>query len=124
VHELSIAYSLVETAVASAQASGAHRVLAVKLELGALSGVVKDALLFGFDIAAKGTLLEGARLHIVETPVVIYCETCAQERTLESIQRFRCPVCGAPSAQVRRGRELDIVALEIESDVNSDVIKG
>ncbi len=115
-HELSIAYSLVETAAASAQAAGARRVLSVTLELGALSGVVKDALLFGFDIAIKGTLLEGARLNIVEKPVVIFCDVCAEERTLESIQRFRCPMCDTPSAQIRGGRELDIVALEIESD--------
>jgi Zn finger protein HypA/HybF involved in hydrogenase expression len=30
------------------------------------------------------------------------------------VQAFVCPVCGVPTPQVLRGRELEIVALEIE----------
>ncbi|MEL6149386.1 MAG: hydrogenase maturation nickel metallochaperone HypA, partial [Chloroflexota bacterium] len=49
-HELSIAYSLVNTAEAAARDAGVTAVSRVYLQLGAISGVVHDALLFSYDI--------------------------------------------------------------------------
>jgi hydrogenase nickel incorporation protein HypA/HybF len=116
VHELSIAHDLVDSASAAALKAGARRVTVVHVDLGMLSGVVKDALLFGYDIAAKETPLEGSRLAVRELPVVIFCATCGQERELPGVQSIRCPICGQPSHDVRQGKELSIVALEIETD--------
>lgn len=113
VHELSIAYNLVEAASKAASEAGARMVTAVRLRLGMLSGVVPDALQFGYDIAIKDTLLEGSRLEIEEVPVIIHCERCRREVTLPTIQVFRCPICNTPSAQIVQGRELEIVSLEI-----------
>ena len=112
-HELSIAYSLVESADAAARQAGATGVTVVHLRLGKLSGVVSDALQFGYDIAAKGTLLEGSQLVIEELPVVIYCDTCAREVELPGIQNFNCPICGTSSRLIRQGKELEIRAMEI-----------
>jgi len=47
--------------------------------------------------------------------VVAYCPACAAERALPSVQELCCPVCGSPTPQIVRGRELEVVALEIES---------
>ena len=60
-HELSIAMSIVEMAEEEAVRRGV-RVSAVHLKLGALAGVVKDALIFSYEIACQGTTLEGSRL--------------------------------------------------------------
>ena len=87
---------------------------AVHLRLGALSGVVKEALLFSYDLACEGTLLEGSRLIIDEVPTMVYCTVCESERQLDSIQRFCCSVCDAPTPEVMQGRELEVVALEIQ----------
>jgi hydrogenase nickel incorporation protein HypA/HybF len=46
--------------------------------------------------------------------VAVFCAGCAAERELPDTQRFRCPVCGAPTAAVVRGRELDLTAIEYE----------
>lgn len=116
VHELSIAYNLVEAASKAASDAGARRVTVVRMRLGALSGVVQNALQFGHDIATKGTLLEGSRLEIEEVPVIIHCDRCNRDVALPNIQLFRCPVCNTPSAQIVQGRELEIVSLEIEDD--------
>lgn len=112
-HELSIAHSLVDLAATAAADAGVERVSAVHLRLGALSGVVKDALLFSFTIAAANTALEHARLEIEEVPVQVYCPICEQIAPLPTIQSFRCPRCATPTADVRAGRELDLVALEL-----------
>ena len=110
-HELSIAYNLVETAVAAAREKNVSRVEAVHLKLGELSGVVKEALLFAYEIAAENTLLAGATLEIEELPVVIYCSQCGQERPLPSVQYLCCPVCDTPAAEIIQGREMELVSL-------------
>lgn len=112
-HELSIAMSIIEGASKEASNRGAERVHAVHLKLGALSGVVKDALLFSYDLACKGTLLEGSTLLIEEVPVVVFCTACDAEKTLNSIQRFCCPSCGTLTSEVVSGKQLELVAIEI-----------
>ena len=58
--------------------------------------------------------LQGSRLIVEEVPVVVYCAECREERTLESVQLFCCSVCGSPTGDVRQGKEMEVVALEIE----------
>jgi hydrogenase nickel incorporation protein HypA/HybF len=113
-HELSIAMSIVEMAEEeSGQRGGAH-VSAVHLKLGALAGVVKDALLSSYELACEGTGLQGSRLVIEEIPAVAFCPKCAAYCTVDSIQWFVCPECGSPVSDVIHGRELQVVALEIQ----------
>jgi hydrogenase nickel incorporation protein HypA/HybF len=113
-HELSIALSIVEAAQEEADSQSSAQVSAVHLRLGLLSGVVKEALLFSYTLACEDTPLAGSRLIIEEVPVVIYCQKCEKRRQLRSIQNFCCPVCETPAPEVVRGKELEIVALEIE----------
>lgn len=112
-HELSVAYHLVEIAADAAQHAGAQRVAAVHLRLGALAGVERESLLFSYEIAAAGTRLEGSRLEIEDVPAAIYCPTCDTVSRLDTIQLFRCPICSQLSGDVRQGRELEIVSLEL-----------
>ncbi|MDI3328068.1 MAG: hydrogenase maturation nickel metallochaperone HypA [Alicyclobacillaceae bacterium] len=111
-HELSIAHSLVELAAEEAERLGLRRVRALYLKLGVLSGVVKEALQFSFDIVTEGTSLEGADLVIEDVPVVVYCPRCQEARTLPEPMPMRCPVCGTRTADVRQGREMELYALE------------
>src|SRR5262249_51728717 len=98
---------------------GGAQVVAVHLKLGELCGVVKEALLFSWEVVCEGTALVGSRLVIEEVPVAVYCPTCRTERTLPSIQRFICPVCAAPTSQLLKGREMEVVALEISDEPSS-----
>lgn len=113
-HELSIAMSIIEYAEEESERRG-EQVDAIHIRVGALSGVVKEALLTSFEIARQGTSLSGTRLLIEETAVTIYCETCRTERPAHSVQRLCCSVCDAPSAEIRQGRELEVFALELTS---------
>ena len=112
-HELSIAMGIVEAAAAEAKQRNV-KVSGVHLRLGALSGVVKDALLFSYEVACQDTPLEGSRLVIEEVPVAVFCQRCNGKRVLESVQSFTCPECGAPAGNVLQGRELELFALEVE----------
>jgi hydrogenase nickel incorporation protein HypA/HybF len=59
------------------------------------------------------TALAGAKLHITDLPIVIYCSKCESLQELPDVQAFRCPQCQTPSADIRQGRELDIESIEI-----------
>jgi hydrogenase nickel incorporation protein HypA/HybF len=65
-HELSIALSMIEMATEEVDRRGGGRVTALYLKLGSLSGVVKEALTFSYEIACQGTPLEGSRLIVEE----------------------------------------------------------
>jgi hydrogenase nickel incorporation protein HypA/HybF len=115
-HELSIAQSIIEGAEEEAQRHSRSRVVTVHVQVGRLSGVVNEALLFSYDLACEGTVLEGSRLEIEEVAAVVFCKKCDAERELESIQHFRCPICQMPTPEVIRGRELLITGLEMENE--------
>src|SRR5262245_13384123 len=105
-HELSIALSIVELASAEVVKRGPVHVSALQLKLGALSGVVKEALLFSYDIACQDTPLAGSQLIIEDVPVVVFCPRCQAEQTVESIQHFACLACGELTSDIRHGKEL------------------
>ena len=114
-HELSIAMSIVEMAEEEAESRGPVQVQAVHLRLGKLSGVVKEALLSSYEIACHATPLEGSQLLIEEIPVEVCCPKCEVPRLVTSIQWFCCPECGTPTPTVLRGKELEVVALDLEA---------
>ena len=112
-HELSIAQRLVELVSDELIAEPAARVRSVRLRLGPLSGVVAEALLFAYDAATGGTALQGSTLEIEPVTPAVFCAKCGKERELASIQRLCCPVCLTPTPDVVRGRELEVVSVEV-----------
>lgn len=112
-HELSVALSIVEIATEEGVRHGG-RVSAVHLRVDPLSGIVKDALRFSYQVACQDTPLDGSELVIEDVPLVAYCPHCQAQRQIESIQSLTCDACGAPTPDVREGRELEVVALEME----------
>jgi hydrogenase nickel incorporation protein HypA/HybF len=119
-HELSIAMSIVELAEEEADRRGVQ-VEAVHLKLGALSGVVKEALLSCYEMACENTPLQGSRLIIDEVPVLVFCPSCRVQRPLHSVQLFCCSECGTPCSEIVQGKELEVVALEIKECVPNPV---
>lgn len=112
-HELSIALSIVEMAQEEAEKRGASAVSAVHLKLGALSGVVADALLSSYEMAICDTPLQGSLLLIEDAPVTVRCSDCGGPQPVTSIQHLCCPQCGMPAVNIVSGREIEVVALEI-----------
>lgn len=114
VHELSIAQSLVALAQQHLPPD-VTRVHAVTVRIGALAGVVGDALQFCYDMATDGTELAGSTLRIEDVPVVIHCADCGQDHAVPMPPVFRCPACDVPCGDVRHGRELDLASIEYDT---------
>ncbi|MGH9703706.1 MAG: hydrogenase maturation nickel metallochaperone HypA [Candidatus Acidiferrales bacterium] len=113
-HELSIALSIVNMAQEESERRGGVQIQAVHLQLGRLSGVLKEALLSAYEMACHATPLEGSQLLIQEIPIEVYCPKCERQQPVHSIQMFCCAECGTPTPQVVRGKELEVIALEIQ----------
>lgn len=113
-HEMAIVQSIIEIIEQQAAIHKAKRVLKVSLEFGALTGVMPEAINFGFEVLSKGGIAEGAEIEIRILPIKFYCSECGKEVTVEEYQPF-CPVCSSASVTIIQGRdEMRIASLEIE----------
>jgi len=105
--------SIVELAEEEAARRGVQ-ITAIHLRLGALSGVVKEALLASYEMACDDSPLRGSRLVVEDVPVIVFCPSCQMQRPISSIQLFCCAECGTPTSEIVQGKEIEVVALEIE----------
>ena len=112
-HEMSLTEGVVEILAEESRKQGFTKVKTVWLEIGALSGVEPDAMLFCFDVVARGTLAEGAKLEIVRTSGAGWCLDCA--KTVALAERFgQCPECGQYHVQMTSGDAMRVKELEVE----------
>ena len=111
-HEVSIMAEAVRMAAETAQASGAQRVTGVRLRVGTLSGAVPEAMRFAWDVVCRDTVAEGAWLEIETVPAACWCAVCEREFACADFLG-ECPWCHNVSGELRRGRELDLAAVEM-----------
>lgn len=111
-HEFGLAESTLALALDQAQQQGARKILEVRMQIGTLSGVVEEAFAFAFEALAADTMAAGAELVIERVPVACFCPTCGREFETDTYT-YLCPACGQASTEVRRGRELNLVSLEV-----------
>ena len=83
----------------------------IRLQVGRLSGVVPDALMFAFELAAQGTPLEGARLVIDEPAGRLHCRTCQVDQGTDDL--ILLCTCGSADVEVTAGRELALLSVEV-----------
>lgn len=111
-HEVSLMSNTLDIALEHANRQEAQKIHRIKMRVGALSGVVPDALEFAFDVCTQGTIAEGATLEIEYIPVSCYCENCQLNFQPDDIF-YECPNCHNLSTQIRQGKELELTSLEV-----------
>jgi len=114
-HELSLVASLFETLQDQAKAHQARRITRIKIQVGALAGVVPELLESAFDMYKKGTIAENAVLEIVKPPLTILCRACRNE-TIRADFVLACPACASTDLEVVHGTELILEKIEVEID--------
>ena len=123
-HEMGIALEIIDIVRDSLPADKPDiRVERVNLKVGKLSAVVADSLTFCFEVAAKDTPVDGAKLAIEEIPVTARCKGCGHNWTIDS-PVFTCPACQNADIEMLTGRELDIDSIEIMEGDESNVDAG
>ncbi len=108
-HELGITQNIVSIVAGHADGRPVRRVV---LEVGALAGVMTDAIAFCFDVVASGTALEGAALEIRKVEARARCRACGAEFMQETLFS-PCP-CGSRQFERLAGEELNIKEFEYD----------
>jgi len=113
-HELSLAESINNTIKDLCERSAWTRVRRVVLKVGHMRQVDPELLSFAFEVAAKGTVSEGAEISVLELPIIFSCRSCGKETNSEAMV-FTCANCGSANVELRSGMELTIESMEVES---------
>jgi hydrogenase nickel incorporation protein HypA/HybF len=108
VHELAITQSVVEAVCDRAAGRPVRR---IRLQVGALTAVVPDAMMFCFDLVADGTAAQGATLDIEPVAARARCRGCGTDFAVDH-GILLCP-CGSADVEVTSGRELRILSMEV-----------
>lgn len=112
-HELSVAQSIIEMIQQHVPFSDWNRVVAVRLKVGALSGVVPDSLEFSFQAITSDTPFQRAKLEIESIPFRVQCAAC-RAITISEDGYVACSQCGSRETKVLSGSELHIAEIEVE----------
>lgn len=111
-HEMALCESVLKVLEEEAVKQRFDRVASVWLEIGKLSHVEPEAMLFCFEAVTKGTLAEGARLEILRPEGEAWCVDCCRLVTIDD-RRQPCPECGGHHLRVTGGEDMKIKELEV-----------
>jgi len=111
-HEMSLAEGALQIVEDAARRGGFSRVTAVRLEIGRLASVEPEALRFCFDAVVRGSVADGARLEIVNTPGAAWCLQCSETVAIDALYD-PCPRCGSYQVQPTGGTEMRVMDLEV-----------
>jgi hydrogenase nickel incorporation protein HypA/HybF len=113
-HEVGLMQGALSIAIEHAREADAQHIERVRLRVGAGAGLAAESLELAFEIAARGTIAEGAHLDLEEVPMRCYCERCNLEFTPDELF-VACPQCHDTNVVVRQGYECELAAIEISS---------
>ena len=111
-HEMALSESIIQAIEAGAGEHGYAKVSLVRIEMGPLAGVEKEALRFCFDAVSRGTIAEGAQFDILETEARAWCLPCGKSVVIQH-RLDSCRDCGSSQLQVQSGDELRIKEQEV-----------
>lgn len=107
-HELGLCTSIVD---AVATRAGERPVARVRVRVGRLHHVHPEAFEQSFEVAAAGSVAEGAAAELVLLPVRFRCDDCGVEGQSDD-QPSACPACGGVDIELTGGDELMLELLE------------
>ena len=111
-HELSIAVNIVEIAEEEAKRAGVGEVLEITLEIGSLSGIVREALEFALGEAKKDSVLQNSEIKITEIKAMAKCSSCGNEFEAREVYD-PCTKCANPFSDIISGKDLVVRSIVI-----------
>ena len=114
-HELSVACNILEIVEKESKAFDTGKVSKVELDIGTLSGIELDALIFAWDIATKSSAIAPAPLEINHITAQAKCMDCNNQFEIEDYFT-PCPQCGSIRTDIIKGKELQVKSITIDDD--------
>lgn len=122
-HELGLAMDIVEVVRKSLEGHRVKEVKEVEIELGELHRVTPEQMQQVFEMAAKDTIVEGAKLKVKIKKGKVKCMGCGYsggvevelEHDHDHKAHNHCPECDGVSLEILEGADIDV--RNIEADV-------
>jgi hydrogenase nickel incorporation protein HypA/HybF len=112
-HELSLIENVLDLALEQARQHEAETIETITLRIGSLAGVDPDALAFAFEVVKAGSIAAAAELVIEAVPAQCFCAECACVFAAAD-GCCECPSCGTISRDLRQGKELQLLSLQLQ----------
>jgi hydrogenase nickel incorporation protein HypA/HybF len=112
-HELSITQSILEIALRNAHKVKARRITDLYLVIGQFSYIVDDSVQFYWDMIAKGTAAEDARLHFHRVTAELLCLDC-NHRYSPGKDILACPKCESVHIKIISGDEFRLDSIDVD----------
>ena len=112
-HELSLAYEVIELAKREVIKNKVSAIFEMEIEVGDLSGVEADAFLSALEMIAKSTLLENTFFRINRVPASGRCSTCDLEFEMKE-RMATCPTCHRFPSEINGGQEFRVTSILAE----------
>ena len=112
-HELGIVVHVIKQIEALAEEKKIQKVMELTLEVGEVSGVVKEYFVDAFEWAKKRTTyMQETKLNLVIIEGISYCEDCKD--TFKTTQYGKkCPKCGGDHTYLVTGRDVSIRDIKV-----------
>ncbi|MDY0234100.1 MAG: hydrogenase/urease nickel incorporation protein HypA [Sulfurimonas sp.] len=112
-HEYSIVQSLLDSCEENAIKNNAKKVTKVVIKIGVMSGVEPELLRTAFETFKEKTLCEEAEFVINIQQIIVKCNSCQAESTIEGIEYY-CPACQSADLDVLDGEDMYLMQLELD----------
>jgi hydrogenase nickel incorporation protein HypA/HybF len=112
-HELYATRAILEKSLEKGSERKAKRITDLHLVLGDISPYSDEAVLFCWEQISRGTIAEGATLHIRHVAAEMQCMACFVKYHPRKSD-ILCPKCGSLGARILSGEELYLEELGIE----------
>lgn len=113
-HELPATQGLLQVALDAAEGAGGGRIREIHLVIGDLTSMVDDSVQFYFDLLARGTPAEGARLCFQRQPALLACQACGLTDQIRAPLPAACPRCGDLRLQVTGGQAFHVASIDLD----------
>ncbi len=133
-HEWALAEGVISTAVGVAEDNDANEIVEIKIKVGSLQKVDREAFEFALKEISKDTIAEKSEKNVITEDAVLKCRACGEvwkysdtekdlpEDEIESIHfvpdlahaYIRCPNCDSPDFEVIEGRGVWIDSVELK----------
>jgi hydrogenase nickel incorporation protein HypA/HybF len=112
-HELSITQQILDIALKHGKENQAEKITDLYLVIGELSSVIDESVQFYWEMIAKNTTCEDAKLHFVRKPAIFKCLDCSLEYHLNNGELAPCPTCQSNRMDILQGKEFHLESINI-----------
>lgn len=107
--------SILDKALLKARQDGATRIQSLRLAIGEIAELDRDAMQGHWMDISRGTLAEGAQVHFRIVPAEVQCMACFHKYHPTNGQ-ILCPRCGGMGAKILAGEECSLEEIDVSHE--------